>query len=133
VYQANWQKGMQNKMDDMYKLLTQEWVAVLLRLWHAYGKMPNVKQIDAYSQSIGTIPIGVLEVVVEKILRQRIYTNVPSPGEIWTEALSIVGASDDADFEAAADVWLEKQARKKMLFLPSLYGEIAREKIKEFA
>ena len=65
-----------------YQLLKAEWVSVLVQLWDAYGKPVNPKQLRTYVDQLGDVPLGVLEHVVEEVLRVHKFNSVPTIGNV---------------------------------------------------
>lgn len=72
--------------DEIEIMATEAWLGVLSQLWTAYGKTPTQAQLTLYSQKLGNIPLGLLEIAVDHVIREHRFSNVPTIGEIW-EAL----------------------------------------------
>lgn len=72
-------------MTDMqiYNLAKEEWIGVLKQLWEAVGKPINKEQLKVYAKHLADIPLGVLEEIIQELLRNHQYSNVPTIGEIW--------------------------------------------------
>ena len=67
---------------EIYKGLMSEWVGVLLQLWEAFGKVVDPKQLKIYIAKLDDVPLGVLEHVIEIVIRDHHYNSVPTLAEI---------------------------------------------------
>jgi len=68
---------------QIYNLAKEEWIGVLKQLWEAVGKPINKEQLKVYAKQLADIPLGVLEEIIQELLRNHQYSNVPTIGEIW--------------------------------------------------
>lgn len=71
---------------EIRKMATQEWRTILAKLWGAFGKPINKDQFKVYADTLGDVPLGVLEHVVDEVIRRHKFNSVPTLGEI-TEVL----------------------------------------------
>lgn len=94
--------------------ITQEWLAVLTRLWDAIGKPVDMKRLMAYKQELGDIPLGLLEDAVSKVLRDNDWNTVPTIGAIW-KAVEYLNAGSEIydDYIVRRQTRLRKLAAEK--------------------
>jgi len=69
--------------EQIRKMAYKEWLDVLSQLWEATGKPVNEKQLMVYAKQLSHVPMAVLEDVVNTLLREHTWSNVPTIGEIW--------------------------------------------------
>ena len=75
-----------------------EWTGVLKQLWYAIGKPVDSKQLAVYVKQLGDIPLGVLEDVVARIMREHTWHTVPTIGDIWAVVRKYYGDADRLRF-----------------------------------
>ena len=76
--------GVEAKSElQIYQEALDEWTSVLKQLWYAIGKPVDSKQLAVYVTQLGDIPLGVLEDVVARIMREHTWHTVPTIGDIW--------------------------------------------------
>jgi hypothetical protein len=59
------------------KEANKEWDGILMRLWTAFGKPLDPAQFKVYRETLRTVPLGVLEHVVEATIKRHKYNTVP--------------------------------------------------------
>jgi hypothetical protein len=67
---------------EVYDSMKAEWMAVLLQLWEAYGKVPDRKQFKVYVTQLGHLSIGQLESGIAHLLTHHKYNSVPTIAEV---------------------------------------------------
>ncbi len=70
-------------MAEADDLLLEEWLGVLAELWTAAGKPLEADRLKVYRQSLGEVPLGLLERAVRRVIRENVYHVVPLPGVVW--------------------------------------------------
>jgi hypothetical protein len=90
-------------IDQAYNQARAEWVGVLTQLWDAIGKPIDKKRLDVYIKQLANVPMGILEAVVNKMIREHTWATIPTIGEIWHEIRKGYGTDEDlADWTPAA-------------------------------
>ena len=56
---------------------------MLAELWTAAGKALEADRLQVYRQSLGEVPLGLLELAVRRVIRENVYHGVPLPGVVW--------------------------------------------------
>jgi len=79
---------------EVYDSMKAEWMAVLLQLWEAYGKVPDRKQFKVYVTQLGHLSIGQLEAGIAHMLTHHKYNSVPTIAEV-TEAVDAAANRQD--------------------------------------
>jgi len=73
-------------MSEGYDQMLEEWLEVLAELWTAAGKSLEADRLQVYRQSLGEVPLGLLELAVRRVIRENVYHVVPLPGVVWAAA-----------------------------------------------
>jgi hypothetical protein len=63
--------------NDALKEANKEWNGVLAKLWTAFGKPVDPAQFKVYRDTLHTVPLGVLEHVVDATIKRHKYNTVP--------------------------------------------------------
>ena len=79
---------------EVYDSMKAEWMAVLLQLWEAYGKVPDRKQFKVYVTQLGHLSIGQLEAGIAHLLTHHKYNSVPTIAEV-SEAVDAAANRQD--------------------------------------
>ena len=81
------EKTMPKTDNEIVAMAVQEWTAILRRLWVASGKSPEKddERFQAYYNSLGSVPLGLLEKAIDALLQKHTYATVPQLGEVWNE------------------------------------------------
>ena len=88
----------------------KEWLGVLAELWKAVGKPLDVDRLKVYRMSLETVPLGLLELAVRRVIRENVYNVVPLPGEVWGAVRRELGDPRDVG-EAIEEVIRRKNGR----------------------
>ena len=68
----------------------EDWFETLGRLWLAFDKPIDPVRLMLYRDMLNKIPTGLLELAIERTIRDHgKYNNVPTVGEVW-EAIRVV-------------------------------------------
>ena len=52
-------------------------------MWTAAGKPLEADRLQVYRQSLGEVPLGLLERAVRRVIRENVYHVGPLPGVVW--------------------------------------------------
>ena len=99
-------------MAEAEDLLLEEWLGVLAELWTAAGKPLEADRLEVYRQSLGDVPLGLLELAVWRVIRENVYHIVPLPGVVWAAVRKELG--DPWDIRMAIEEWVERRHRALM-------------------
>jgi acyl-coenzyme A synthetase/AMP-(fatty) acid ligase len=92
-------------MSSDYETPMEEWLGVLALLWTAVGKPIEAERLKVYQQALESVPLGLLEQAVKRVIRENDYQVVPMPGMIWAAVKKELG--NPIDVEEAIENWLE--------------------------
>ncbi len=70
-------------MAEADDLLLEEWSGVLAELWTAAGKPLEADRLQVYRQSLGEVPLGLLERAMRRVIRENVYHVVTLLGVVW--------------------------------------------------
>ena len=56
---------------------------MLAELWTAAGKPLEADRLKVYRQSLGEVPLGLLERAVRRVIRENVYHVGPLTGAVW--------------------------------------------------
>jgi hypothetical protein len=70
---------------EIYNMANAEWVGILTQLWDACGKPVEKQRLSVYRKQLEDVSLGILEKAIKNLLREHVYSNVPTIGEIWQE------------------------------------------------
>jgi len=90
-------------MAEADDLLLEEWLGVLAELWTAAGKALEADRLQVYRQSLGEVPLGLLERAVRRVIRENTYNVVPLPGVVWAAVRQELG--EPWDIRMAMEDW----------------------------
>ena len=90
-------------MAEAEELLLEEWLGVLAELWTAAGKALEADRLQVYRQSLGEVPLGLLERAVRRVIRENTYNVVPLPGVVWAAVRQELG--EPWDIRMAMEDW----------------------------
>jgi hypothetical protein len=105
-------------VDEADNLLLEEWLGVLAELWIAAGKPLEADRLQVYRQSLGEVPLGLLERSVRRVIRENVYYVVPLPGVVWAAVRRELG--NPCDVKDAMEQWAE--SRYQALICPLRQG-----------
>jgi hypothetical protein len=94
----------------------EDWLGVLSQLWTAFGKTPAEEQLAVYQQTLGTIPLGLLEPAIQEVLRSHRYNSVPTIGDVIAAIRQVLG--DPNDLQQAIEDWQDSCWRKCVVQVP---------------
>ena len=69
------------------------------------GKPLEADRLQVYRQSLGEVPLGLLELAVRRVIRENVYHVVPLPGVVWAAVRREFG--DPWDIRMALEDWVE--------------------------
>ncbi len=98
-------------MAEADDLLLEEWLGVLAELWTAAGKPLEADRLQVYRQSLGEVPLGLLELAVRRVIRENVVHVVPLPGVVWAAVRRELG--DPWDVRLAMEDWVERAWARK--------------------
>ncbi len=64
---------------------------MLAELWTAAGKPLEADRLKVYRQSLGEVPLGLLERAVRRVIRENVYPVGPLPGMVWAAVRRTLG------------------------------------------
>ena len=76
--------------NSIYAEAKQEWMDILSSLWKILSKPVDPIQFSVYVKVLSDIPLGLLEETVNRVINGRVYSNIPTPGEIRKEVDAIL-------------------------------------------
>lgn len=82
---------------EVYNMANAEWVSILTQLWDACGKPVEKQRLSVYRKQLEDVSLGVLEKAVKHLLREHVYSNVPTIGEIWKEVKHLQADGCDSE------------------------------------
>lgn len=88
---------------EIYQSALEEWLGVLAQLWMAYDKPIDPERLELYSRQFAVLPLGLLQLAVQRTIRDHTFNNVPTIGEMWLAVRNVLGKPSDLD--AAIDRW----------------------------
>ena len=84
-------------------MLMDEWNGILAQLWTSIGKEVDCARLLIYGKALGAVPMGLLEKVVARVMRENTYMMVPPVGTIWAAVRKELW--DPFDLDAAIERW----------------------------
>jgi hypothetical protein len=93
-------------MSEEYDLALEEWLGVLADLWTAAGKPLEADRLQVYRRSLEDVPLGLLELAVQRVIRENVYHVVPLPGVVWVAVRRELG--EPWDVRMALEDWARK-------------------------
>jgi hypothetical protein len=107
---------LEEVQEDTVPTLLEEWLDVLSRLWTYYDKQIDPVRLVLYQNSLSKVPLGLLELAVERTVQEHKYNSVPIVGQVWAAIREELGNPYDLD-QALAE-WKNK---KLALFESCIY------------
>jgi hypothetical protein len=95
---------------QLHKLLREEWVGVIGRLWDAIGKPIEQDRLASYMQELKQVPLGLLEKAISRVLRENTYNVVPTIGKVWEALRKELGCNPN-DLAGAVENWRHQTDR----------------------
>jgi hypothetical protein len=89
------------------ELLLGEWLGVLAEMWTATGKPLEADRLQVYRNSLGEVPLGLLELAVRRVIRENTYNVVPLPGAVWAAVRKELW--EPWDVRVAMEEWVERR------------------------
>ena len=80
---------------------------MLAELWTAAGKPLEADRLQVYRQSLGEVPLALLELAVRRVIRENVYHVVPLPGVVWAAVWRELG--EPWDVRLAREGWVERR------------------------
>src|SRR5690348_11351360 len=77
--------------DQIYQQALVEWLGVLSRLWTAYGKAIDPVQMTVYRDMLCKLPMGLLELSIDRVVQDHVYNSVPTVAEVWQAVRKVLG------------------------------------------
>lgn len=69
--------------EQIWNAANEEWVGILSRLWVAYDKPLDSERLTIYRNMLEKVPMGLLDLAVNRVIREHQYNSVPSVGDVW--------------------------------------------------
>lgn len=92
--------------EDIHQDALHEWLEVLAQLWTAFGKPVDASQMIVYQRSLGSLPLGLLDRAVQRVIREHDFNNVPTVAEVWKAVRKELG--NPVDLDRAIEVWCDQ-------------------------
>jgi hypothetical protein len=83
--------------DEIYKAALTEWLSVLAQLWYGIGKQPEPERLKVYRDQLASVPLGLLELSIMRVMREETWAVIPSVGRIWQAIRKECGSPYDLD------------------------------------
>lgn len=104
---------------ELDQLLLSEWMGVLRKLFIAYDKKPTPELIDAYRDALDDVPLGLFEVIVQRVIENnKFFPKISELRGIIRDELSRSGVPD-------ISAWLERRNRYSSDGKLTIIGEVA--------
>lgn len=84
--------------EEIYQAALAEWMGILAQLWIGIGKTPEPERLKVYRDQLATIPLGLLEKAIARVMRENTWSNVPPVGTIWQAIRKELGNPHDLDY-----------------------------------
>jgi hypothetical protein len=68
---------------EIYNAALEEWTGIIAQLWTGIGKPVEQDRLKIYCDQFGKVPLGLLELTINRVMRENTYSNVPPVGVIW--------------------------------------------------
>lgn len=98
---------------DKSENILNDWGRILATLWVAYDKPVDPERFRIYKNQLARLPLGLLEAVVNRAIRNHQYNTVPTLGDVWMAAKAELLAAGchnaDCDVDAAIEQWQDLQ------------------------
>lgn len=91
--------------DEIYQAAMEEWLNVLARLWVAFDKPLDPVRLALYQGMLNKLPLGLLELAVERVVREHKYNSVPTVAQVWEAVRKEL--RNPFDLDQAIDTWCE--------------------------
>jgi hypothetical protein len=98
--------------EQIEEMAFNEWTHILGGLWLAYGKIPSPEQIIAYTRVLKELPIGLLEIAINRVIKVHKYANVPTAAQLWEAADKEL---DGSTIEEWCDTLIKRNREKRLL------------------
>lgn len=96
---------VKNDMTDeqVYEAALEEWTGILAQLWTAVGKPPDDQRLKIYCDQLKDVPLGLLELAINRVMRSNTWNTVPIVGAIWQAIRKELG--DPHDLVYSMQIW----------------------------
>lgn len=111
--------------DEIYQAALEEWLSVLSRLWTAYGKTIDPLQMTVYRDMLGRLPMGLLELTIDRVVQDHVYNSVPTVAEVWQAARKVLG--QPVDLGQAIEEWADQRWYSMVVQFPAIQDVVAAE------
>jgi hypothetical protein len=98
---------------EIYAAAHQEWMSILATLWELIGKPIDPKRLRIYGKNLESVPLGLLELAINRVFRENSYQTVPVPGVIWDAIKKELGNPYNLDM--AVENWAPPARPKKII------------------
>lgn len=98
--------------DELYQAAMEEWLNVLARLWVAFDKPLEPVRLALYQSLLNKLPLGLLELAVERVVREHKYNSVPTVAEVWDAVRKEL--HNPFDLDQAITMWSELKFQRCM-------------------
>jgi len=100
-----------DEINEMFRNeMLPEWIKALMRLWTAFGKSPTSEMTQVYTEQLGDIPLGLLEIAIKRTIRDHRFSSVPTVHDVWVALARELG--NPADIDQAIDAWEQQSFRR---------------------
>lgn len=89
--------------DQIYEAALEEWTGILAQLWTGIGKPPDDQRLKIYCDQLKDVPLGLLELSINRVMRENTWNVVPPVGTIWQAIRKELEAPHDLDY--ALKIW----------------------------
>jgi hypothetical protein len=99
--------------EQIYNMALEEWVGVLASMWVLCGRPVDVERLKIYKRNLSRVPLGLLEMAIDRVFRENVYQNVPVTGVIWDAIKKELGNPYNLDM--AMENWTPPARPKKII------------------
>jgi len=96
--------------EQIHQAALEEWLGVLAELWTALGKPLDAERLRVYQVAMESVPLGLLELAVRRVIRENTYQVVPLPGAVWAAVHSELG--NPRQVTTAIETWVDERWRR---------------------
>lgn len=88
--------------EEIYQAAIEEWLGVLAKLWVAFDIPLEPVRLVIYQNALN-LPLGLLELAVDRAIRDHHYKSVPIISEVWDALRAELG--NPYDLNQAIEQW----------------------------
>ena len=92
---------------EIQQMAAEDWLGVMTKLWSAFGKPLDPDALTIYQEMLGGVPLGLLALAIQRVVREHKYNSVPIVHEVWAAVRKELGNPEDVD--QAIENWADAQ------------------------